>query len=50
MWYCHRKMTKVKDLKKQFPDFVDKIDDSGDETFMISIQIVATVTQVRVRL
>ena len=35
MWYCHRKMTKVKDLKKQFPDFVDKIDDSGDETFMI---------------
>lgn len=35
MWYCHRKMAKVKELKAQFPDFEDKIDDTKDDTFMI---------------
>lgn len=33
--YCLRKMVATKDLKKDFPNLADDIDDSEDDTFMI---------------
>lgn len=35
MWYCHRKMADIKELKAQFPQFEEKIEESSDETFTV---------------
>lgn len=34
-WYCIRKMVNIDDLKAEFPDKAQKIQESEDETFMV---------------
>lgn len=34
-WYCIRKMVNIDDLKQEFPDKAEKIQQSEDETFMV---------------
>lgn len=34
-WLCHEEMSDTKDIKKQFPEFADKISDSEDDTIMV---------------